>query len=284
MRPQWNEAIFSQVLLSPWFVSTYVPSRSLFFAIVGYLAGIVVLVRLWQRRRMTRRTLALACCGWILCAAAAGYLFFSRGGQSPDGVLLAATVMEDAGDGYVEAQSNLALFSTQRREYSLAFGRGWVDAMPLAAPASAQAAAQSAGVSAWRGRDARATAARGLGLQAFARPSRGTVAAHRRHRAAGRRSLLLKVRNQSGKDLIDCWLVAPGTRIALGDLPSGESWTKTFPLSAAGSDRARGGSKRACARSSSTTSPAMPCFTLRSFPRTARKRPGAAARRSFSAG
>ncbi len=113
LRPQWNEAIFSQVLLSPSFVSTYVPSRSLLFAIAGYLAGIVVLARLWQRRRMTRRTLALACCGWILCAAAAGYLFFSRGGKSPDGVLLAATVMENAGDGYVEAQSNLALFSTQ---------------------------------------------------------------------------------------------------------------------------------------------------------------------------
>jgi hypothetical protein len=142
VRPQWSEAIFSQVLLSPWFVSTYIPGRSLFFAIAGYLAGIVVLVRLWQRRRMTRRTLVLACCGWILCAAAGGYLLFS-GGRSPDGVLLAATVMENAGDGYVEAQSNLALFSTQPREYSLAFGQGWVDAMPLAAPASTQAAGQS---------------------------------------------------------------------------------------------------------------------------------------------
>ena len=81
LRPQWSEAIFSQLLLSPSFVSTYIPTRSLFFAIVGYLAGVVVLSRLWQRRRMTRRTLALSCCGWILCAAAAGYLFFSRGGQ-----------------------------------------------------------------------------------------------------------------------------------------------------------------------------------------------------------
>ena len=46
--------------------------------------------------------------------------------------------MENAGDGYVEAQTNLALFSTQLREYSLAFGRGWMDLMPLAAPAYAQ--------------------------------------------------------------------------------------------------------------------------------------------------
>jgi hypothetical protein len=48
--------------------------------------------------------------------------------------------------------------------------------------------------------------------------------------------LVLRVQNQSGKDLIDCWLVAPGTRIAVGDLPRGESWTKTFPLGAVASN------------------------------------------------
>ena len=50
--------------------------------------------------------------------------------------------------------------------------------------------------------------------------------------------LLLKVENQSGKDLTDCWLVAPGVRIALGDLLRGESWTKTFSLKATSADRA----------------------------------------------
>jgi hypothetical protein len=48
--------------------------------------------------------------------------------------------------------------------------------------------------------------------------------------------LSLKFHNQSGKDLTDCWLLAPGTRVALGDLRSGESWTKAFPLGAAGGD------------------------------------------------
>ena len=49
--------------------------------------------------------------------------------------------------------------------------------------------------------------------------------------------------------------------------------------------RSQGGAPtRACARSSSTTSRAMFCFTLRFFRRIARKAPGAAARRSFSAG
>jgi len=241
-RPLWSQSIFSQVLLSPSFVSTYVPNRSLFFAILGYLAGLVVLSRLWQRRRIARRTLVLSCCGWILCAAAAGYLFFTRGGRAPEGVLLAATVMENAGDGYVEARSNLALFSTQLREYSLVFGRGWVDSMPLATPASAQAAGPSlvylhaGGVTrvqlpleAWGFKLFRARYVEQLRLSAVIERD-------------GER-LLLKVENRSGKDLTDCWLVAPGTRIALGDLPRGESWTKAFALSAAGANS--GGQPRA---------------------------------------
>jgi hypothetical protein len=182
---------------------------------------------------MTGRTLALACFGWILFAGAAGYLFVSRGGHSPDGVLLAAAVMEDAGDGYVEARSNLALFSTQRREYSLAFGRGWVDAMPLPAPASTQAAVQSLVY-----RHGGSATLVQLPLEDWGfRLLRGRHVERLQLTAAIERQggeLLLKVHNQSGKDLIDCWLVAPGTRVALGDLPRGESWTKSFPLSAVG--------------------------------------------------
>ncbi len=234
LRPQWSEAIFSQLLLSPSFISSYIPARALFFAIVGYLAGVAALLQLWQRRRITRRTLVASCCGWILCTAAAGYLFFSRGGQAPDGVLLAATVMENAGDGYVEAQTNLALFSTQRREYSLGFGRGWMDLMPLVAPAYAQPGQSlvyrhGGGVTRvqlplkdWDFRLLRARYLERSGLSA-------TI------ERQGER-LLLNVQNQSGKDLTDCWLVAPGMRIALGDLPRGESWTKAFPLGAAGGD------------------------------------------------
>jgi hypothetical protein len=49
----------------------------------------------------------------------------------------------------------------------------------------------------------------------------------------------LAVRNQSGNDLTDCWLVAPGMRIALGDLRQGENWRKTFALRAVDGDPAR---------------------------------------------
>jgi hypothetical protein len=227
-RPQWNEAIFSQLLLSPSFISAYIPTGSLFIAITGYLGGVFALSWLWQRRRMRPRTLALSGFGWVFFSAVAGYLYFSRGGQVPDGVLVAATVMENAGDGYVEAQTNLALFSTQPREYALAFGRGWMDLMPLMPPAYAQSTQTlvyrygggttrvELPVKEWGYRLLRARYVERLALRA-------TVESQQNR-------LRLDVRNQSGRDLVDCWLLAPGARIPLGDLPKGESWSKTFPF------------------------------------------------------
>jgi hypothetical protein len=52
--------------------------------------------------------------------------------------------------------------------------------------------------------------------------------------------LRLDVQNQSSQDLIDCWLVAPGTRVFLGNLPKGEGWTKTFPLGSVKAEENRG--------------------------------------------
>ena len=237
LRSQWNNGIFAQALLSPWFVSTYVPTRSLFLAIAGYLAGLAVLAQLWQRRRMTRRAVTAACCGWIVCAAGAGYVYFSRGGGAPEGVLLAATVMEDASDGYVEAQSNLALFSMQRGERSVSFGRGWVDLMPLPARLSAQPGDPAvywhgAGTTrvqlplkAWDFRLLRAHHVERVQISAAIAHQEGEIG--------------LEVRNSGRNDLTDCWLVAPGVRIALGDLPRGHSWKKNFPLGAVDGDPAR---------------------------------------------
>jgi hypothetical protein len=228
LRPQWSDAIFSQLLLSPSFISAYIPTASLFIVIVGYLSGLGALSWLWQRRRVTRRKLALSCCGWIVFTATGGYLFFSRGGQVPDGVLLAATVMESAGDGYAEAQTNLALFSTQIREYSLTLGRGWLDLLPLASPAYSQPGQtlvyQHGGASTrlqlplkeWGYKLLRARYVVRLSLNAVIEPQGD--------------HLLLKVQNRTGKDLTDCWLLVPGRRFALGGLAPGESWTKTFPL------------------------------------------------------
>jgi hypothetical protein len=42
--------------------------------------------------------------------------------------------------------------------------------------------------------------------------------------------LRMRLNNQSAKDLVDCWLVVPGQRYPLGDIPRGASWTKEFPI------------------------------------------------------
>jgi len=42
--------------------------------------------------------------------------------------------------------------------------------------------------------------------------------------------LLMQVLDQSGKDVIDCWLLLPGQRFALGEIPRGASWARSFPL------------------------------------------------------
>jgi hypothetical protein len=230
IRSQWSDAIFSQLLLSPSFISAYIPTASLFLAIVGYLAGVFALSLLWQRRRISGRALALSCCGWISLCGAAGFVFFSRGGQVPDGVLLTATVMESAGDGYVEAQTNLAVFSTQLREYTLAFGRGWMDLTPLPAPVYAQPnqtlVYQHGGGNTRLRLPLKEWGFRLLRSRYLMRfPLRAGI------ESEGNR-LLLKVQNQTGNDLTDCWLMAPGTRVALGALPKGESWTKALPLGA----------------------------------------------------
>ena len=98
------------------------------------------------------------------------------------------------------------------------------------------------------------------------------------------REISLKVRNQSGNDLTDCWLVAPGMRVALGDLPKGESWKKTFPLDAVDGDPARR-TEESLREIKFNDKPRDVLFQTSFFPQdSVRKRRGAAARRSFSAG
>ena len=45
--------------------------------------------------------------------------------------------------------------------------------------------------------------------------------------------LVLRVDNQSAKDLTNCWLLVPGKRFDLGAIPRGASWRKIFPLTGA---------------------------------------------------
>src|SRR5690606_12754118 len=86
---------------------------------------------LWQKTRVERRLLLIGLATFVSGAAAAGYVHFSHGGNIPDGVLLVSTVLENGGDGFVDTQSNLALFSTQLRQYDLRLERGWIDLTPV---------------------------------------------------------------------------------------------------------------------------------------------------------
>jgi hypothetical protein len=238
-RTRWDDAVFSQLILSPSFISTYLPTGSLFVAIVGYLIGLGLFSWLWQRQGFTRRALVAAFLFFVVFSTCGGYLLFSRGGNIPDGVLLSSSVMESSADGYVEVQSNLAMFSTQIRQYGLQMERGWMELVPVAAPS--------------RDRPEPAVVFQdGSGSSRFQLPLREWDYRLFRIRFVDRfplraefeqqaGKLRMRLNNQSAKDLADCWLVMPGQRYPLGDIPRGASWTKEFPLaSEEGQERSSG--------------------------------------------
>jgi hypothetical protein len=239
LRTRWDETVFAQLIQSPSFISTYVPTGALFLAIVGYLLGIGVFSWLWQRRRFARRTVMVAGLCFVTLSGLGGYLLFSRGGNIPDGVLLSSTVMESSADGYVEAQSNLAMFSTQIRQYDLAIERGWMDLIPVSVPAKERA-------------EPAVVFQDGSGSSRFQLPLREWDYRLFRVRFVDRfplraefeqqgGKLLMRLNNQSAKDLADCWLVTPGQRYALGDIPRGASWTREFALAVEEGQQQAGG-------------------------------------------
>lgn len=230
-RVDWNDAIFTQLITSPTFISTYVPYGSLFFAIVGYLAVIAMLSWVWQRRRLATRQTLIGLVALVTLGSAAGYVYFSRGGHIPDGVLLSSTVLESGPDGVVDAQANLALFSTQPRQYNLQMERGWMEFTPLSN----------------RPREPRETAVlsqEGGGISRFQLPLREwDYRLFRLRFVDGFKlradfnvqgdKLIMKIDNQSGKDLFDCALLLPGQRHSLGEIRRGGRLDREFSLAPA---------------------------------------------------
>ena len=227
-RTEWSDAVFNQLIASPSFISTYVPSGSLLLAIVSYLATIGVLTWLWQRRRLTERMMLLGVVMIAVVATLVGYAHFSRGGNVPDGVLLSSSVLESSGDDFVDAQANLALFSTQLRQYDLELERGWTDLIPVSI----------------RPRDAAEetiVTQEGGGMSRYQLPLREWDYRLFRMRRIDRLPLrasfdvqgdrlMLKVENRSGNDLVDCWLLVPGQRFVIGAIRRGANWQNSFPL------------------------------------------------------
>jgi hypothetical protein len=230
-RTEWNDAVFNQLVASPSFISTYVPSGSLFVAMVGYLVAIGVIAWLWQRRRFAPVKLLSGLVTIVLGGTVAGYYHFSRGGNVPDGVLLSSTVLESSGDGFVDAQANLALFSTQLRRYDLQMARGWIELTPVAT--RMRDAAEQAVVTEDSGGESRyQLPLREWDYRLFRMRRVDRFPLRVEFEAQGDR-LIMQVENRSAKDLANCWLLVPGQRFDLGALPRGTSWRKSFPLTSA---------------------------------------------------
>jgi hypothetical protein len=229
-RTRWDDSIFSQIIVSPSFISTYVPTGTLLLAMIGYFAAIAMLTWLWHKSRLPARKIVMSLAIVIAIAAIAGHPLFSRGGNVPDGVLLSSTMLDSIADGYVEAQLNMAMFSTQIRQYNLQLARGWLDLVPVSTPAK-------------EGPQEAVLLQDGGGTSRFRLPLREWDYRLFRMRFIDRfpmraefetqgDKLLMKIDNQSSKDLVDCWLVLPGQRHALGEITRGSRWSKIFPVTA----------------------------------------------------
>ncbi len=229
-RTRWDDSIFSQIIISPSFISTYVPTRSLLLAVIGYFAALGTLAWLWQKSRLPARKIIICLVIVVGLAAAAGYPLFSRGGNVPDGVLLSSTVLDSVADGYVEAQLNMAMFSTQIRQYNLQLARGWLDMAPVSNPAKdrtqeALLLQDDSGSSRFR------LPLREWDYRLFRMRFIDRFPLRAEFDIQGDK-LVMKIDNQSGKDLVDCWLVLPGARHALNEITRGSRWSKVFSLNA----------------------------------------------------
>src|SRR3954451_5283288 len=155
-------------------------------------------------------------------------MLFSYGGNTFDAVLFSSTVLDSVPDGYAEAQSNVAVFSTQLHQYELQLGRGWIDMVPVSSSVKER-------------QEAPVIMQDGGGWSRYRLPLREWDYRLFRMRFIDRfpfradfeiqgEQLLMKVNNQTASDLTDCWLVVPGKQYALGNIPPGASWTRIFSL------------------------------------------------------
>jgi hypothetical protein len=164
----------------------------------------------------------------VTAATLGGYLVFSRGGNTPDAVLLSATVMEGNDDGYADAQSNLALFSTQIRPYDVELEGNWMDFTPVSTPAR-ERAGPTVVLQAGGGSSRYRIELREWDYRLFRMRSVERFPVRAELEPQGDK-LLMKIDNRSDKDLTDCWLVLPGQRFALGTIGRGATRRQALPL------------------------------------------------------
>ncbi|MFQ5682301.1 MAG: hypothetical protein ACE5HC_03420 [Candidatus Binatia bacterium] len=228
LQASWNESVFSQLLLNRSFIADTVPVLSFFVCVSLYLGGIGSLVWLWRRQRWPRQTLALTFLSLVFFSSLSGYLYFDRGNHIPDGLLVSSTLLESIPYGYVEVQSDVALFSTRRRRYDLQVQKGWTDFEPVfhrqETPNESVLVVQEEGnftrfrvpLKEWDHR-----------LFKFRSIRRFPFRTEIKNQSGG---LSLRISNPTGKDLTDCWLLVSGQRLFLGDILQGTSQIRKLPL------------------------------------------------------
>ncbi|MGE5306459.1 MAG: hypothetical protein ACM3TN_24375 [Alphaproteobacteria bacterium] len=244
-RTRWDDAIFSQLLMSPSFAAAYVPTGSLLLAIGCYLTGLGAYGWFWQRKQLAVRSLVVAFALFVTVVTLGGYIVFSRGGNTPDAVLMSATVMEGSDNGYADAQSSLALFSTKIRPYDIQLEGNWLDLTPVSTPVRERTGPtvvlQAGGGSSRYRLELREWDYRLFRMRSISRfPLRVEL------EPQGDK-LLMKIDNQSAKDLTECWLVLPGQHYALGDIARGATRRQVFPLTPANASDDRNAAGRAAA-------------------------------------
>lgn len=243
LQASWDDAVFAQLLLTPSLIAAYAPFRSFLAWMVLYLGGLGLLARFWRTERFPRRTLVASFFCLFVFATVGGYFYFDRGGHVPDGVLVSSSILEGLPDGYVEVQSTGALFSTRRRHYDLLIEAGWTD-LELGLPHSVEGEDSSIVIQ----EDGRSTRfripLREWDHRLFKMRSMTRFPVRAEIRSQGNR-LFVKLTNDGLRELTECWLVISGEPFSLGDLPSGSSRVREFPLSSESSSGAGRPNKRA---------------------------------------
>ncbi len=225
----WDDAVFSQLLVSHSLVSVRGPTLSFFLWLLFYLGGLGLLARLWQQRRLPQRTLVLSFLSLVVFSSFGGYLYFDRGGDIPDGVLLSSTLLESLPDGYVEAQSGVAIFSTRRRQYDLRVENGWTD-FELVRPRFEVSDDTAVVVQEGGGSTRFRFPLREWSYRLFKVRSMSRFPFRTEIQYQGDR-LFLRLTNLTTKDLTECWVVISGQSFFLGDILQGSSQLREFPLS-----------------------------------------------------
>ncbi|MGH7845246.1 MAG: hypothetical protein ACREQW_08760 [Candidatus Binatia bacterium] len=225
----WDDLLFSRILSSPSFLPYYAPAVTFLLWLLAYAAALGLLASYSHNRGLSRGVLLGF--GFSLSAlfSLAGYVHFDRGGKPLDGVLFSATVLEELANGHVEAQSNIALFSTRQRSYHLQLERGWShlemlslqgkknEGHPVAVWGDGASGDLDLQVGEWSYRLLRVRWVIPLALQVRVETRNDTVQ--------------LTIANQSGRVLTECWFIVAGKALFLGDIPARSNLVREFPRS-----------------------------------------------------